>query len=84
RKLYIQEYPLAMPAHVGDPRRATRGEPTGRPGKFAVSHLVRTIRDPQYLGDFPVSTNPNGKAGGLIEVRSIDFIPDAERHGGLL
>ena len=24
-----------------------------------------------------MSTNPSGKAGGLIEVRSIDFIPDA-------
>ncbi|MCM3386501.1 cytosine permease, partial [Bacillus subtilis] len=31
-----------------------------------------------------MSTNSSGKAGGLIEVRSIDFIPDAERHGGLL
>ncbi|KVO12197.1 sulfonate ABC transporter substrate-binding protein [Burkholderia ubonensis] len=32
-----------------------------------------------------MSTHSSGKAGGsLIEVRSIDFIPDAERHGGLL
>jgi NCS1 family nucleobase:cation symporter-1 len=31
-----------------------------------------------------VSTNSSERAGGLIEVRSIDFIPDAERHGGLL
>src|SRR5437868_11382711 len=66
----------ACVAHAGDPRRTASHEPNG--------HFVKTICDPQYLGDFLVSTNPSGKAGGLIEVRSIDFIPDAERHGGLL